>query len=163
MPGFAAAAESRVLEVGANSRSGSRARLPEARIDAGVKRRSLNLHDRAARRACKSPAETGGRTQSEPLQKLALQCPETLFDPHLLLQAGLLAGGPDPLARRRDPVARAGGARRTNVTTERKYHDQPNQPGHRTVGAGWRRRNARPAIRFAPAFASAALRMAQDF
>jgi 4-hydroxy-2-oxoheptanedioate aldolase len=34
-----------------------------------VNRRSLNLHDGAARRACKSPAETGGRTQSEHLPK----------------------------------------------------------------------------------------------
>jgi hypothetical protein len=43
----------------------SRARLAEAGFDAGVKRSSLNLHDGAARRACKFPAETGGRTQSE--------------------------------------------------------------------------------------------------
>src|SRR6266478_5489804 len=63
-------------------------------------------------------------------RRFALQRPETLIDPHLLLQAGLLASGPDPIARRRHRFAQAGpalpafreagAARRMNVTTERK-------------------------------------------
>jgi hypothetical protein len=42
-------------------------------------------------------------------RRFALQCPETLFEPHLLLQAGLLASGPIRSPGGDIRFARAGG------------------------------------------------------